>query len=54
VRVRAGDAMHLAAAAPARLRGEVRTLTLCQVANEMFGGGGRAFVDWLCTARRLF
>ena len=53
VRVLAGDGMHLAAALPAALRAAIRTITLCQVANEMFGDGGRRFVGWLRAARRL-
>jgi SAM-dependent methyltransferase len=53
VRILAGDGMRLGAALPASLRAAVRTLTLCQVANEMFGGDGRDFVRWLRAARRL-
>ncbi len=54
VRVLAGDCMRLSAALSAELRGTVRTLAMCQVANEMFGDGGRRFARWLRGARRLF
>ena len=54
VRVLAGDCMHLTAAVPAELRAAARTLTLCHVANEMFGDGDRRFAAWLREARRLF
>ena len=54
VRILAGDCMRLATAVPAELRAAARTLTLCHVANEMFGDGDRRFVTWLREARRLF
>jgi SAM-dependent methyltransferase len=54
VRILTGDCLHLRAAVSAELRAAVRTLTMCQVANEMFGDGGRRFTRWLREARRLF
>jgi hypothetical protein len=54
VRILAGDCRRLAGAVPGWLRAAVRTLTMCQVANEMFGNGGRLFARWVASARRQF
>jgi SAM-dependent methyltransferase len=42
-----GDCFELARSVPAAILDEVRTILASQVANELFRGGGAAFVGWL-------
>jgi SAM-dependent methyltransferase len=47
IRVLQGDSTDLRAALPADVRSRVQTVTACQVANEMFGGGPPRAATWL-------
>lgn len=53
VRVLLGDGEHLSAALPPEVAAEVRAVTACQVANEMFAGGHARAVRWLRGLRKL-
>jgi hypothetical protein len=50
VRILAGDITALAAAVPDAVAAEIRTVTMCDVANELFHAGPAGFVTWLRTA----
>jgi SAM-dependent methyltransferase len=54
VRVLAGDVAGLAAAVPDEVAAAIGTVTMCDVANEMFRAGPARFVAWLRTARARF
>jgi SAM-dependent methyltransferase len=47
IRIVAGDSRNLAAALPAAVRSEIRTVTASHVVNEMFGSGPAGAVSWL-------
>jgi SAM-dependent methyltransferase len=49
-----GDCRNLKAALPARVRAGIRSLTACNVANEMFHDGQRQCIKWLQQLRKLF
>jgi SAM-dependent methyltransferase len=51
VRILAGDVTAPAAAIPDDVAAAVRTVTMCDVANELFGGGPEGFAAWLSAAR---
>jgi hypothetical protein len=48
------DCRELEAALPARVRASIRSLTACNVANEMFRDGQRQCIKWLQQLRKLF
>ena len=49
-----GDCRNLKASLPARVRAGIRSLTACNVANEMFYDGQRQCIQWLQQLRKLF
>jgi SAM-dependent methyltransferase len=51
IRILAGDVTALAGAIPDDVAAAVRTVTMCDVANELFRDGPAGFAAWLRTAR---
>lgn len=54
VRIFDGDAFHLSAVVPDHVRSQLRVVTACQIANELFRDGPDRTTRWLRHLRRLF
>jgi len=54
IRIVQGDSRTVRQALSANFRSNVKTVTACQVANEMFGAGFSGAVSWLRGLRRVF